>query len=339
MAISNTYQIISCSADLVQPGQNVELWGSVIAVFPLCIYVKSTTNKIVCIADKALDDGPGRLRADFLTPPISQVKDGDLVTTLGTNLYLGDVAIIRTDRAEIWSPPSVSSLGSLDEILSAMRCLSSKLEKDIPKAGLSSVLIWTEDLVNGVAPDQYGCDIVVSRSILGLKDLVIGWSTADRDRISRGVAQLIGLGPGLTPSGDDLLAGMLIALKQIQKINPEFVGNAATEMLASEIAGHACTGTNAISSEMLCHAIKGNSICSVHCLLIGLLDSRSSSKTTKFARDLVSIGHTSGWDMLAGIFLGLHLGLHKVNIATSTAVGASDLFRGASWWTGRVVES
>ena len=67
-------------------------------------------------------------------------------------------------------------------------------------------------------------------------------------------------------------------------------------------------------------------------------NSTSSNRTTKFAKDVVAIGHTSGWDTLAGLFLGLHLWLHKVGIAT-TSVLPSKLFTDASSWSRRVVES
>ena len=338
MAIPNIYQIISCSSDLVQSGRNVDLWGRVIAVFPFCIYVKSTTGKIVCIVDKALDNGPGRVRMDFLTPHRLRVEDGDRVTSRGKDVYLGDSAIARNNQATIWSPPSINSLGVRDGILGTMRWLLKQLEKDIPTGGLSSVLISTEDIATGSAPNQHGCDTVVSLGIPAIRDLALGWSAADRYTISKGVAQLIGLGPGLTPSGDDLLSGVLVALKQIQKIDPKFVGNLATEMLASEVARYAPGGTNVISGAMLFHAIKGNSICSVHCLLMDLFNSTSSIRTTKFAKDVVAIGHTSGWDTLAGLFLGLHLWLHKVGIAT-TSVLPSKLFKDASSWSRRVVES
>lgn len=325
----NIYEIISCSSDIVQSGQNVDLRGRVIAIFPFCIYVKSTTGKIVCIVDKALDNGPYRIRLDFLAPHRLRVEDGDWVTTRGKDVYLGDSAIARNNRATIWSPPSINSLGTRAGILGAMRWLFEQLEKDIPTDGLSSVLILTEDLAAGSAPNRHGCDTVVSLGIPAIKDLALGWSAADRYTISRGVAQLVGLGPGLTPSGDDLLSGVLVALKQVQKIDPKFVGNLATEMLASEVARYAPSGTNEISGAMLFHAIKGNSICSVHCLLTDLFNSRSNIRTIKFARDVVAIGHTSGWDTLAGLFLGLHLWAHKVGIAT-TGVLPSKLYKDAS---------
>ena len=116
MVIPNLRQIISYSSDLLRSGQEVKLLGRVIASFPLCLYVRTTANAIVCIADKSLDNGPARIRVDFSNPSTLQAREGDLVKSHQAALYLGNHTILSNRQAESWSPPPVSSMASREGI-------------------------------------------------------------------------------------------------------------------------------------------------------------------------------------------------------------------------------
>lgn len=98
-------------------------------------------------------------------------------------------------------------------------------------------------------------------------------------------ASLIGLGPGLTPAGDDFVGGAMIALRTF--------GNAA---LADRIAAWALplaeVGTSRISRAHLHCAAEGEGHEALHDWLHGFRDGDY--------RRLARIGHTSGLDAAAG---------------------------------------
>jgi hypothetical protein len=96
-------------------------------------------------------------------------------------------------------------------------------------------------------------------------------------------AALIGLGPGLTPSGDDYLGGMLIALR---KLSRDAQANALWRWLEPRLA----QGTSAISGAHLAAAAAGEGHEILHQVL---LDPRR-------VQELDRIGHCSGWDAFAG---------------------------------------
>lgn len=109
------------------------------------------------------------------------------------------------------------------------------------------------------------------------------------------LSRLVGTGPGLTPSGDDLLSGYLAALSA--------VGSPAVPALAAAIEV-AAAGTNDISASWLRSAARGF----FHGALAGL--SRCLAADEAFAavgalRELCSIGHLSGADMATGFLHGL----------------------------------
>jgi hypothetical protein len=101
---------------------------------------------------------------------------------------------------------------------------------------------------------------------------------------------LLGLGPGLTPSGDDLLCGALVALHAIRKVD-------ASRDLAAAIGRAAPSATSPLSRAFLQAAAEGHGYEALHTMILALLENRI------FACDLKAlsrIGHTSGWDALAG---------------------------------------
>jgi hypothetical protein len=107
------------------------------------------------------------------------------------------------------------------------------------------------------------------------------------------IAALVGLGPGLTPSGDDFLAGALVALHGLG-------ASGLAARLAVPILACAERGTNEISRAHLATAAGGEGTAALHGLLTSLC-----TPGTPGMRDWVSaietIGHSSGWDAVAGI--------------------------------------
>ncbi len=107
-----------------------------------------------------------------------------------------------------------------------------------------------------------------------------------------GLGALIGLGPGLTPSGDDLLGGALVALHLLDR--PDLV-----ETLCNGISGTIETGTNAISRAHLAAAERGFGGAALHAILNDLLTGKRDVLAERLAA-IDRIGHSSGWDALAG---------------------------------------
>ncbi len=139
----------------------------------------------------------------------------------------------------------------------------------------------------------------------GLLDLPMAWpalwaldaAIRDGDRAAAaGAARgLIGLGPGLTPSGDDALAGVESALHA--------AGHPAAGFLGAVLADVE-TRTTAVSVALLRHAAAGEASERVHRLLAGLLSPEPEAVAPAIEL-AVRHGATSGSDLLAGVLLGL----------------------------------
>jgi hypothetical protein len=106
---------------------------------------------------------------------------------------------------------------------------------------------------------------------------------------------LIGLGPGLTPSGDDLIAGVLIALRALARAD-------TAEQLGAWALSLAATRTGTISSAHLAAAAAGEGPEPLHRALAAICAGDEAG--LERAVDAVArIGHCSGWDALAGVAL------------------------------------
>jgi hypothetical protein len=98
-------------------------------------------------------------------------------------------------------------------------------------------------------------------------------------------AALIGLGPGLTPSGDDYLGGMMVALHGLAR-------DAQALALWRWLQPRLAAGTSAISAAHLEAAAAGEAHEALHRVL------QDPSPISLSALD--KVGHCSGWDALAG---------------------------------------
>ena len=84
--------------------------------------------------------------------------------------------------------------------------------------------------------------------------------------------------------------------------------------LASCIANNAAQGTNRISAAMLESAVLGVGNDAQHRLLNSLVQPEYEYSRIEVALRLAQIGHTSGWDSLVGLLIGVCLGFRLQGI-------------------------
>jgi len=112
---------------------------------------------------------------------------------------------------------------------------------------------------------------------------------------------LLGLGTGLTPSGDDLVGAMLFARLLAARVEGDHQRwNAIAHRLAADVVAR----SNEISAALFADLVAGESFATLAGLLRALC-AGDHAAAINAARALTPIGHSSGWDMLAGVVLGL----------------------------------
>ena len=259
--------------------------GSVRAVFERCFYLDLDSGW-TCIGPEELGAGPlnlacarwpaGSLRA--------HLRCGDVAQIDAATLFAGHVAISLGDAAP-WLPERVghwdkASLGrGLAATDVALRALA-------PRDGLA--LLSGED----------GCCRAALLSTLEaplahLDQVLAAPRAVEPPPIDvKRIAPLLGLGPGLTPSGDDYLGGLLVALSLVGR-------SGVRDHLWQALHPLAIARTTAISRAHLAAAAEGLGSAALHAALGAILSGTTQRIAVACAR-LAGVGHTSGWDALAG---------------------------------------
>lgn len=111
--------------------------------------------------------------------------------------------------------------------------------------------------------------------------------------------RIIGFGPGLTPSTDDFLMGLVMTLYYHEKIDHK--NDHSVERFAKDLYGAAHGRTTTVSEAMLKNASKGR-IAASHRLFIRALFDSDNTIFQKATTEVLKNGSTSGTDFLLGVY-------------------------------------
>jgi len=116
------------------------------------------------------------------------------------------------------------------------------------------------------------------------------------------VRALIGLGPGLTPSGDDLLVGYIAGLwSSVHDRNErlQFISSLGKTIVRLSRM------TNDISRTYLLHAVRGQISSWLANLVTAMSRGEPPEHLLEIAETAMKVGHTSGMDAVTGMLVGL----------------------------------
>ena len=266
--------------------------GRVIAVFAQSIYVE-LDGRLACIGACNLGDGPlnvvcGAPRGTDWAA--GGVRTGDGVVVTHRSVRVGPRFVFALDGAETWRPGPAPDWTptTLDRGLAAIKaCVAGRL----PEAGLGALIVPDRPAARATAVLR-----AAAAPVACLCNWLQGAMRDDGAAMDDGLSDilpLLGLGPGLTPSGDDLLGGAMIALGALGH-------HRARDRMARVVGRHARHMTTPISVAHLAAAAEGAGGASVHALLNAALCGDGLAIVPAVNR-VAKVGHSSGWDTLAGV--------------------------------------
>jgi hypothetical protein len=115
------------------------------------------------------------------------------------------------------------------------------------------------------------------------------------------VKALVGLGEGLTPSGDDFLVGLLAVLHVTG-----FLSCSVASPVHEQFCQCVRLGTSQLSGEFLRCAFEGH-FAELLVMLVRALWAPATDAWPAHAATLAAVGHSSGVDAMVGIALGCRL--------------------------------
>jgi hypothetical protein len=192
----------------------------------------------------------------------------------------------------------------------ALRSVRRVLREQGPESGFGPLML------HDAAPSSPLDQAMQKRLWQVLPALSCAGSNLDCGSAARALAELAGLGPGLTPSGDDFIVGYLAAL----------YGRCASEPLlrpylnglSGSVRQFALTA-NLISRQYLRNALAGEFSESLAQVVWGIA-AHDELRLRQSAERLVRVGHSSGADSLVGLLFGLRPALVLAAPAVASAV-------------------
>lgn len=212
---------------------------------------------------------------------------------------------IDISTARVWNPAGSEARGSvsLAEFWACFRRLLGVLDLlEVPE-GMGRAFSLSRALAEGSAIPAF-----LPTSIMGrFQDLALDLAQACLDQdlrfVTRMGKEMIGLGPGLTPSGDDFLGGLFFAARSLHQVYPgDFFWD---EDAVIDLLDWAKSQTHPISHTVFSDLALGHGPEPLHDLVGGLLEGRGFNSNLESALRVAAIGHSSGWDMLAGAVTGM----------------------------------
>ncbi len=279
--------------------------GRIAGVYETTFYIASDDGRFLCIGGPEAGNGPITAIAAALPAEDWRrvgVAEGQPVSFAGARIFVADVVSLDLSHAAQWKPRPWPAPIDFEALACALTALHALITGRGTTRHPSPVLAAVEGRAAALRGDAVSRAIErrATLSIATLADWLdyhLGGSVELDDAGQDAVAGLIGLGPGLTPSGDDLIAGLLMALHATGR-------RETAAALGAFVRATAPDATSLLSRWLLEAAISGHPSEAMHVMLEALLEGDTSALPAALSR-LECIGHTSGVDMLAGSLLGL----------------------------------
>lgn len=197
-----------------------------------------------------------------------------------------------------------------DKIATIERCIYKfgRLEGIAPLALRVNILKLNEDFICSRPEYNKYCKFIEMKFLRLIDDLKEGRLKAAAEIAKR----IMGFGPGLTPSVDDALVGIL--LSSVYFVN--YIGEKVDEMniLSREVLKNAKDETTAMSLKMLRFAAKGETSEDIRELLMDIFSKSDNGKLLGSIERVITCGASSGTDILCGIYLGCSIMLSKYKV-------------------------
>lgn len=271
--------------------------ATVHSVFERVVNLQGAGGDLFTIA-AGLDDGPDTVIAQGPLP-VAGVAPGCLVEAGAARIVVGHAITLELGAATAWRA-----------VLPPYPLQTHALRRNLAVVRLALARRW----MPGGRPSALGQEL--AQLLARRRDWLCAALTAgDREAACRHAQAMLGLGPGLTPAGDDFLAGLLAVLHLPD--GPAWPLRDIGGLLVAD-AGRR---TNAISVAMLRAAAQGRVRECVIALLRELVAGDPRTVDEALAR-VLAIGSTSGSDMAAGVLAAFDVQLARAAPAEPARVAA-----------------
>jgi hypothetical protein len=261
--------------------------GHVLGVHGRACTLAEADGRVIAVVLPEVGNGPLNIVLDARDGVPAAVQVDMSAGADESGLHIGPVRVALAGAA-VWEPrPDWQALrartGSVEAGLPAVRALAGAAARG---GSLLSQLDEPGEQIEG----RGEIALRARRAALALR---AGWG-GDAARLREAAAGLAGLGAGLTPAGDDFLAGAMLRA---------WLAHPSPAAWCHTVAGMAAPRTTTLAAALLRAAARGECAAAWH-VLLGTLAQGDVKRLEAAVHAVLAHGATSGADMLAG-FLGV----------------------------------
>ena len=268
--------------------------AEIIAVFRRSLYVENASGRLACIGEGGIGPGPLNALCEFPGDvDFTQiVKPGSPVEIRDGWMRLGPRMRVDISRPMAWEPEPIPVGWDFGFFLENLPVLAQWIADTGPREGLAPFI--AQVVSGGKIASEDAFQKISREGIAGFgRWLSYTLNGEGNDEIPAAARRLVGLGPGLTPAGDDFWCGAMLALRALGFMD-------ILERVSDAVLKQAGERTNKISRAHLECAAAGQGAQALH-ETISAVGLRDVARLRSALRALDEIGHTSGRDSLAGV--------------------------------------
>ena len=276
--------------------------GEVVASVSRTVYLGAGKDDLYWIAGK---NSPMHRRCLQVSSPIPEMVVGGPVYVRDRRLVLTSRVSLDWTLARVWKAPILPAepnLTSEDLAEQVTSFYHHFLELHQP-AGLGQLIPAIQKNGHHSAKPVFDQGNIILASAWPVVETLLSLLIHHNYRsIPETASELIGLGEGLTPSGDDFLGGFFFCLNRLQQAYPRELEFTSDYSLSIE---RWKTRTNLISFTLLKDNACGYGLEPLELFVSALLQGDPIINVQSYAELLVNVGHSTGWDILTGFLAGM----------------------------------
>lgn len=273
--------------------------GRVLATLSDAVYLSGRDGEIMWLCREG---APLHGRAILIPFPLHCLRSGDVFWVEGQCIKIGEEFAVDLDRAIAWTPEPLGrgEIGAFVRVSDRVRRLLETIVPLIGNDGPGLVIYGLYSILNGSGDLNFPSDsweLPILSPIYGLMAYCLDHGISD---IEKRAKELIGLGPGLTPCGDDFLGGLFFAAHWLRETQRGMVR--LEPQAVSDLLRWARYRTHPVSHVILGDLAVGEGPEPLHRLLrLLLMGGELYGREFDAVNCLLKVGHTTGWYMLAGL--------------------------------------
>jgi hypothetical protein len=291
-------------------GRAASLWlsagrrGKVLASVKHATYLLLDTGELIWLTNP---ESPLHRRSIRWPVPLTDLAVETPLVVQDRSIHFASGTKLDLCNSEIWEAPLVP----LNEIIEYEKLpgkLFDRLELLLSRGSPRGVGEFIRPIIQlartkEISPGFRSDDILLATAWPIVETISRACLSRDFPVVLQQADALIGLGEGLTPSGDDFLGGLFYACFLLSSSFP-LIHFYSPADIPGWVDAHR-SRTNLISFALLRDNAAGHALEPLSRFGIALLANHPLEDVTALVSDLVQVGHSTGWSVLAGFITGL----------------------------------